>query len=358
MASGYYKEKEHAFITIGRDIKEDNIPRLVLLCGREEYLIRWYADAIIKKYVSQSCMPIDLVTLEGESLKVEKIKESLETVSIMSERKVVFLPDFMPAAVGTMKGFSASDADELADYFDRIPEGSMLLITAHEPDDSRSGNKKNKLRAAIEKWGRIYDFQPLRDGQLRSFIEKRFRNAGKVYPRSVVDMIMAESGYGNKAVDYSLYNLENDLMKIIAHSGTSPEITAADVSDILAANPENNVFAMLDAIGRNRKDEALRLLHNLLNAGTPVFNLLKLITGQLELILSVKEMKEEGLNLTAIQKQLGVHQFRVKKAMAVTGQYSIEDLRNALSAAYEVDINIKTGLFEGPLALEYFIATL
>ena len=69
-------------------------------------------------------------------------------------------------------------------------------------------------------------------------------------------------------------------------------------------------------------------------------------------------MKEEGLNLTAIQKQLGVHQFRVKKAMAVTGQYSIEDLRNALSAAYEVDINIKTGLFEGPLALEYFIATL
>ena len=74
---------------------------------------------------------------------------------------------------------------------------------------------------------------------------------------------MSESGYGNKAIEYSLYNLENDLKKIIAHSGNSSEITAADVSDIIAANPENNVFAMLDAIGRNRKDEAFRLLHNL-----------------------------------------------------------------------------------------------
>lgn len=113
---------------------------------------------------------------------------------------------------------------------------------------------------------------------------------------------MSESGYGNKAIEYSLYNLENDLKKIIAHSGNSSEITAADVSDIIAANPENNVFAMLDAIGRNRKDEAFRLLHNLLDAGTPIFNLLRLITNQLELILSVKEMKDEGLKISAIQR--------------------------------------------------------
>ena len=70
MAAEFYKEKEHAFVTIGRDIKEGSIPRLVLLCGKEEYLVRWYADVIIKKYVSESCMPIDLVTLEGEYLEM------------------------------------------------------------------------------------------------------------------------------------------------------------------------------------------------------------------------------------------------------------------------------------------------
>ena len=354
MAAEFYKEKEHAFITIGKDIKEGKIPRLVLLCGKEDYLIRFYANALIKKYVSDACRPIDLVTLEGDFLSVDKVKESLETVSLMSERKVVFLPEFTPAAGKAIKGFTDADVKELIDYFSMIPEGSLLLITASETDEAKA--KKNKVRTAVEKYGTVYDFQSLNEGQLQNFIEKRFRAAGKTYAPSVIRMIMSESGYGNKAIDYSLYNLENDLKKIIAHS--DGQITPDDVNKVLASNPENNVFAMLDAIGRNRKDEAFRLLHNLLQSGTPVFNLLRLITGQLELILAVKEMREEGMSLPQMQKTLGIHQFRVKKAMAVTGQYSMKDLRAALSAAYEVDENIKTGLMDGQLALEYFIAGL
>ncbi len=356
MAADYYKEAEHAFITIGKDLKEGNIPRLVLLCGKEEYLIRFYSDMLIKKYVSEACKPIDLVTLEGEFLTLDRVKESLETVSLMSERKVVFLPEFTPAAGKGLKGFSETDVKGLTDYFKDIPEGTLLLITASEQDEAKA--KKNKVRTAVEKHGRVYDFQPLNDGQLQNFIEKRFRAAGKRYSPSVIRLIISESGYGNKAIDYSLYNLENDLRKILAHCGAEEDITVENVKEVLASNPENNVFAMLDAIGRNRKDEAFRLLHNLLQAGTPVFNMLRLITGQLELILSVKEMRDEGMSLPEMQKKLGVHQFRIKKAMAVTGQYSMKDLRAALCAAYEVDENIKTGLLDGQLALEYFIAGL
>lgn len=356
MASGFKKETEHAFVAIEKDLKEGKIPRLILLCGKEEYLIKWYADTLINRYVSEVCKPIDLVTLEGEAFNLKNIIENVETISLMSERKVVLLPDFAPVYGKNIRGFNESDVKALADYFEEIPEGSLLLITASEPEEYRG--KKSKIRTAAEKHGKVYDFQSLKDNMLRSFIEKRFRMAGKVYSSSVINMIMAESGYGNKAIDYTLYNLENDLKKIVAHCGASNEITAADVSDVLATNPENDVFAMLDAIGRNRKDEAFRLMHNLLEAGTPVFNLLRLITNQLELILTVKEMKDEGMNLAKIQKALGIHQFRLKKAMAVTGQYSMEDLKKVLLAAYDVDENIKTGLLEGPLALEFFIAQL
>ena len=353
MASNFRRETEHSFITIERDLKEGNIPRLVLLCGKEEYLIRWYTDALVERYVSDACRPIDLVRLEGENVTLQNIIESTETISLMSERKVVLLPDFFPVAGKSMKGFSEADINGLISYFKEIPPESLLIMTLPDQED---GRKNSKIRRAVEKEGRIYDFQPLNENLLKGFIEKRFRTAGKAYTSSVVHMIMSESGYGNKSIDYSLYNLENDLRKIIAHSGSTAEITAADVGDILATNPENNVFAMLDAIGRNRKDEAFRLLHNLLQSGTPVFNLLRLITSQLELILAVKEMKQDGMSLAEIQKQLNIHQFRLKKAMAVTGQYSMEDLKQALKASYEVDENIKTGLLDGPLALEYFIA--
>lgn len=355
MAADFYREKEHAFLTIEKDLKSGKIPRLVLLCGKEEYLIQWYTDTLIQRYVHEACKPLDLVTLEGDALRASAIIEGLETVGLMSERKIVYLPDFLPAAGKFLKGFSEAELKKLLEYLPRIPEGSMLLISAAEQEETKA--KKNKVRSAIEKHGKVYDFQPLRDQQLRGFIEKRFRLAGKSCAPAIISMIMSESGYGNKAIDYTLYHLENDLKKIIACSD-GMEVTAADVGAVLSTNPENNIFAMLDAISRNRKDEAFRLLHNLLNSGTPVFNLLRLITGQLELILSVKEMKEERESLTAMQKKLGVHQFRIKKAMTVTGQYSVANLKRMLAMAYEVDETIKTGLMEGSLALEYLLASL
>lgn len=364
MAAKYYKkDNEHAFKALSRDIKEGSVPRLVLLCGQEEYLIHWYAGLLADHYVTASCKPIDLVCLEGESLTLKNIQEGLETVSLMSERKVVTVPDFAPAAGKAAKGFSDTDISELIAYFAQIPDGSMLLITAADPKDAKTEREKNKfrqckVRKAVEKHGRVYDFEPLKGKDLRSFIEKRFQHAGKFYVPSVVELIIAESGYDNRSIDYSLYHLENDLQKIIAHSGSSREITASDVRGVLAVNPENDIFAMLDAIGRKRKDEAFRLLHNLLaeQSPKPVFKLLYSITGQLELILTVKEMREEGMSKDAMKKKLGIHQYKLQKAIDVTGLYTMEELREILSAAYQVDEHIKTGLFDGTLALEYFIA--
>ncbi len=52
-----YREKEHAFITIEKDLKGGKVPRVVLLCGSEEYLIEWYAQTLIRRYVSDACVP-------------------------------------------------------------------------------------------------------------------------------------------------------------------------------------------------------------------------------------------------------------------------------------------------------------
>ena len=67
-------------------------------------------------------------------------------------------------------------------------------------------------------------------------------------------------------------------------------------------------------------------------------------------------MRDEGMGLSQIQKALGVHEFRVKKALGVTEKYSAAGLKKILSKAYEIDGNIKTGLLDQTLALELFIA--
>lgn len=346
------RKKEHAFQAIGKDLKADKIPSLVLLCGEEQYLVHWAADLLKKQYVEKSCESLDFTRLEPEGLTLDRIKESCETLSMLSPRRVVMIPEFPPALGQKLKGFSESDEKGLLEYLKAIPETCLLIITAGKPEPKQ---KKSKLHTAVSKLGAVYDFDPLSMAQLRSFIQKRLKAAGKVCRNSVVDMLMQDSGYGNKEIDYNLYNLENDIKKIIAHSD-GKEILSSDVASAISTNLETNVFAMLDAVSRNRKDEAYRLLCNLLVSGESVYGLLALIVSQLELILEVKEMREEGLAPAQMHKLLGVHEFRIKKAMGVTEKYSVEGLKRILCKAYEIDGNIKTGLLEKNLALELFIA--
>ncbi len=347
------KKKEHAFQTIGKDLKADQISNLVLLCGEEQYLVHWAADLLKDRYVEKACESLDFTRLDPEGLTVDRIKESCETLSMLSAKRVVLIPEFPPALGKKLKGFSENDEKELLEYLKNIPETCLLIITAGLPDPK--SKKKSKLHAAMGKLGTVYDFGPLTGAQLRSFIQKRLKAAGKTFRNSIVDMLMADSGYGNKEIDYNLYNLENDIKKIIAHSD-GDEILSSDVALTISTNLETNVFAMLDAISRNRKDEAYRLLHNLLVSGESVYGLLVLIVSQLELILEVKEMREEGLTPFQMQKLLGIHEFRIKKAMGVTEKYSVDGLKRILCKAYEIDGNIKTGLLEQNLALELFIA--
>lgn len=347
------RKKEHAFQTIGKDIKAGKIQNPVLLCGEEQYLVHWAAELLTDTYINKATASLDFTRLEPEGLTFDKIQESCETLSMFSEKRVVLIPEFPPALGQKLKGFSESDEKALTDYFKELPETCLLIITAGCPDPKNK--KKSKIHTAAAKTGSVYDFGPLNGSQLRSFIAKRFKTSGKLCRNSVIDMLIQDSGYGNKEIDYNLYNLENDIKKIIAHSD-GDEILSSDVAMMISTNLETNVFAMLDAISRNRKDEAYRLLYNLMVSGEGVYRLLALISSQLELILEVKEMREEGMSLPQIQKALGVHEFRIKKAMGVTEKYSVGGLKRILSKAYEIDSNIKTGLLEQTLALELFIA--
>ena len=94
----------------------------------------------------------------------------------------------------------------------------------------------------------------------------------------------------------------------------------------------------------------------MLHSGSDPFSIIGAIVSQFEMMLSVKQMREEGLDLAAIRKKLGGSEFRIKKMLPYVNKLTVTKLKETLSAIYQVDRNIKTGLLEPQLALEMFIA--
>ncbi len=372
---------EHAFIRIEKDLKAGSIPGLVLLCGNEDYLTEHYKDVLIRRFVDPATRQMDFVSLSGSEITAQALEENAETISLLSERRVVLLSGIVdrrgrfPSSIEPNKGSAEAGSQTgntrqykaLVDYFGRIPEGVLVILTADKPvttgdyKKQSDGRKLDKLKTAVKKaGGKVYEFTPLDQNQIRGFISKRFIAAGKTCSPSVLRHIVNDTGYGNKYVEYDLFALENDLRKIIAHCGSKPVITEEDLRSTLTVNPENNIFRMLDAISLGRKDQALIHLNNMLEEGENEFGILARVIRHLENLVSARELADEGRGRQAVYqyltKERHMGDYPATNAISTASRLSTEKLRHMLLSALQVDEHVKSGLMDGRLALEYFIA--
>ncbi|MGX8774076.1 MAG: DNA polymerase III subunit delta [Bacillota bacterium] len=371
-----YRDEKHAYEQLTEDMKTGDIPAVVVLRGKEEYLVDFYAKRLIDRFVTKESSVLDLTTMERDKVTVDGIIGSLETMPFMSERKVVFLPEFFDGRGRMPKVFEKNQNDRkaLVEQLSAIdPERALLLITAANPEDYRAEQtlKESEIYKAVSRQGRkgvgrVYDFGPLNRRQLSGFIEKRLRSTGKQYRQGLISSIIRDTDYENRDTSYGLYELNNDLKKIVAYCGDAPEITQQDVAEVVGTNPEKNVFRMVEALAANRKDDALRLLHYLLQDGGAEMAILSTITEQLEIMLTVCEMKDDGVSPAEIQKTLAggymknkrIAEYRSRKALESGNRMGTANIRRALAGAYKVEKDVKNGLMPGRLALEYYIGSL
>ena len=343
------KNEEHAYQRIQKQLKENQLHGPLFFYGRERYLIEWAVNAIVKQYVNPATAALEYSKLAGADATWQDIRNACETLPLFSEKRVVLVSDFLPLSGGKSKNLPEGDEKLLIEYVKDIPETTLLVFTAETAD------KRRRLYKAVAESGGAYDFGPLTRPLLTGIVEKRLAQANKQARRTAIAAFIDQTGYFDRETEYTLFHLENDLKKAIAHASGN-EVTQEDFLSVVCGNIDTDVFAMMDALSRDDKPEAFLRLRSILDSGENVYKLLALICSQFEIMLSAKEMRKEGNSLPAIQKTLEVHEFRLKKALQFAESYSIGQLRQILLRAYQVDHNIKSGLLEQRLALEMFVA--
>jgi DNA polymerase III, delta subunit len=351
----YKKKQEHAFIKIGNDIKKNKLGNVVVLCGVEQYLVKWAADLIVRKYVNEAVKSLDYSVISDDELDFGHIMQACETMPMMSQKRVVMVSDLDLVWRNEPKYFPKEDVSDLLAYLSNVPDTAVLVITAGE-NPEKYNKSDSKMMAAAKNAGSVYDFDLLDERQLRGYLNKRLAACGKQAGPGVLDALIWESGYFNQDIDYALFNLENDLKKMVALSAGN-EITMDDFTDSISDNLEHNTFKMIDAISQSRKQEAFRLLHDLMLSGTNAYMILATLCNQIELMLETKELRSTGKTLTEIKKETGISsEYRIKKAMGYADKFERDDLKRILISAFEVDDRIKSGLLDDSFALEMFIA--
>ena len=83
--------------------------------------------------------------------------------------------------------------------------------------------------------------------------------------------------------------------------------------------------------------------------------MLGLMISHFELLTEVGELRDSGMDISGIVREMGVHEFRVKKAMKAAERFGVEKLKKVLCRMYEIDTDVKQGNIDGLTALELLI---
>lgn len=347
---------------IMQDIKKNNINKVYLFYGEEDYLIDNTVKYIKNKNIGKNLEYLNYTLLDSDDIVMDDIYNACETLPFMSEKKMVVVKDL--GIFASKKKDDKNDEDKninkddfgemLSDYILTLEEYVILVFVERiNKIDSRKKLVKN-----IKKVGSVLEFKKLRGKELDNCVEKFFIERNKKISRANISYFIQNSSYLEYNANKTLYDLENEIIKLCNYSGDKQEITKDDIDRVSSRFLQNNVFKLLDGIINKNATEALKVFNEMILSNQPIPVILHMIIRQLRLMMMMILMRQKGYNNSKIMSKLGIKEYEFKKISLQCRHYTINEIEENLKKCLSVDKNIKNGSMGSRVAVEMLIIEL
>ena len=328
---------------------------LYILLGEDDFSLTRSLEEIKRGIGDQSLLAANTTTLDGQQLSLDQLRTVCETVPFLAEKRLVIirglLGRFEPQVKSRRRKKIAplteqeSEYKSFAAYLGNLPDSTVLVLV-----DGRI-KSNNSLFKQLSAKAEVRSFPILREARLRQWIEGEVAAQDASMSPQAVDLLA-------KLVGGNLWIMNNEISKLALFT-SGRRIEVKDVEAIVSSAQEANVFAMVDAILDFKAGVAEQLLEQLLQRGASPAYLLVMLSRQVRLIVLAKELRRQRKPEAEIQSRLGLTAgFAFRKTLEQAQRYPLERLKEVYHKLLQTDLSIKTGKYEGGLALNLLIADL
>ncbi len=326
---------------------------LYILHGEDDFSLSRALGEIKKGLGNPSMLAANTTILEGQQVTPDQLKTVVETVPFLAEKRLVIVQGLLGRFESQKprrgrKSLSShgreNDINAFAAAMSNIPESTVLVLT---DDKIKSANPLFKQLSGA----RVMAFRLLKKEALSQWIKQEVAAQGAAISPQAVDLLA-------RLVGGNLWVMSSEINKL-ALFASGRRIEEDDIRAVVSSAQEANVFAMVDAILDFRAGVAQRLLEQLLQQGASPAYLLVMLSRQVRLIVRAKEMRRQRTPEPEIQNRLGLKsEFPFRKTLEQAQRYPLERLKAVYIRLLEADLAIKTGKYDGGLALNLLIADL
>lgn len=295
---------------------------LYLFHGEDSYSshqkIRHWQQEFDKKYGN-----LNRESFEGATFTSSQFIGIVETVPFLSDKRLIIIHDFL------VEGKS-EEIKKTADLFERIPDHSIVVFIERKKADARTSFFKN-----ISKIGQVTEFALLETPELIRWIQTQSQQHNLSLTPSQAKTL-AES------VGPDLWQLSQEIEKLSIYSQGKP-LTDETLDTMVSSNITTSIFKLTDSLGLKQPQQALKILHQLLERGENLIQIIAMITRHFRILIQTQEGLNQKMSPTAIAKNIKQHPFVIQNSIRQVKNFSSTQLKELYKQLLDIDIHIKTG---------------
>lgn len=311
-----------------KDLSDGEIGQVYIFHGEESYLREYYLGALKKALVPAGFEEFNYHKLDGKTLSMAELSETVEAMPMMSERTMVVVTDCDLFKLGE----EARNA--LIRILEDFPE-YCCLVFVYELLEYKANKTYKKLCGALDAHAVAVKFDIQDKSDLINWIRRRFRAMNKDIDARAAEHLIFTCG-----------SLMTGLVPEIEKIGTYAKgktVTVDDINDIADPVLDAVVFNMTNAITRGDYNKAADILGQLLKKQEEPIMILAVIGKELRRMYTARVALDEGRDKLWLMEQWGMRSdYPARLLMDAARHTTREWCANSMILCQKLDLRMKS----------------
>lgn len=276
---------------INDDIKNNKLKPFYLLYGDERYLINQFKDKFINLFAENK--ELNQFYYNKENFSEEKVAKDIQRAPFLSDKKLIIFEDIN------------IDNDDILDLLERCKNVNLVLYILKE--DLYDDDRYKKIIKFFEDNGYVASLTAQTEEDIKKHVKSHVINNNKSISTSDI-------AYFVDRVGCDLYNVNNELNKIISYIGSRDEITRDDIDKVTHETITDTTFTLIDYINKGDMNKAYLTYAKLKEDDVEPMDIYGALKYNYNMILKVKSLQERELsskNIMSLAKIRNKYQYEI-----------------------------------------------
>lgn len=318
-----------------RSVERKEVPAVSLCCVSEPYLWDSMKRILQEDFLENRLLDFNYELCNILETPIEKLENTLETMPMISEKRVVVLEN-IPLDKDSIKK-QERVLEMLCSYCESPNMTNAVFLHFDGDKPYLQGKYYKRMRPCLE----VVEVNRLTENELRRFVQKFFQKRKILTEQGVVELVCRASGYLEKESSKTLFDVKN-LLEQICSNQTGGKISMERAQALFISDIDENVFRLTNALDQRDRKRCVEVMCDLEEVVTDFSGIFYLIVGRIRAIYAMKLMQKKKLSDADCAKRLRQSPYAMKYLRMAADRYTEEELFQLHRDLYEVEKRTRT----------------